>query len=122
MSRVQETHHVRAAAEVIATRNSWRKVAGWKTSSTATSNTPASISLFLFFFSSRRRHTRLQGDWSSDVCSSDLVLRVGAAHVGTHARGRPAARRPADVGRGNDLFVGGGDGGVVPVEHPGRSR
>src|SRR5256885_6109153 len=28
---------------------------------------------FLFFFSSRRRHTRLQGDWSSDVCSSDLV-------------------------------------------------
>src|SRR3989454_11571215 len=27
-----------------------------------------------FFFSSRRRHTRLQGDWSSDVCSSDLPL------------------------------------------------
>src|SRR5256885_112300 len=24
-----------------------------------------------FFFSSRRRHTKLQGDWSSDVCSSD---------------------------------------------------
>src|SRR5688500_19329360 len=29
-----------------------------------------------FFFSSRRRHTRLQGDWSSDVCSSDLPGRV----------------------------------------------
>src|SRR5256885_4709915 len=28
-----------------------------------------------FFFSSRRRHTRLQGDWSSDVCSSDLYRR-----------------------------------------------
>src|SRR5688500_19064059 len=28
----------------------------------------------LFFFSSRRRHTRLQGDWSSDVCSSDLSV------------------------------------------------
>src|ERR1039457_4460149 len=27
------------------------------------------------FFSSRRRHTRLQGDWSSDVCSSDLVWK-----------------------------------------------
>src|SRR5256885_8426231 len=27
---------------------------------------------YFFFFSSRRRHTRLQGDWSSDVCSSDL--------------------------------------------------
>src|SRR5205807_3297984 len=33
--------------------------------------------LELFFFSSRRRHTRLQGDWSSDVCSSDL-------HDGVH--------------------------------------
>src|SRR5699024_9278936 len=28
----------------------------------------------LFFFSSRRRHTRSKRDWSSDVCSSDLVL------------------------------------------------
>src|SRR6266581_1692634 len=27
---------------------------------------------FCFFFSSRRRHTRWTGDWSSDVCSSDL--------------------------------------------------
>src|SRR2546426_10575029 len=31
---------------------------------------------FLFFFSSRRRHTRLQGDWSSDVCSSDLATEA----------------------------------------------
>src|SRR5258706_8996141 len=29
-----------------------------------------------FFFSSRRRHTRLVSDWSSDVCSSDLALRL----------------------------------------------
>src|SRR5690348_17603793 len=28
-----------------------------------------------FFFSSRRRHTRWTGDWSSDVCSSDLIER-----------------------------------------------
>src|SRR5690348_17534270 len=28
-----------------------------------------------FFFSSRRRHTRWTGDWSSDVCSSDLITR-----------------------------------------------
>src|SRR5207245_8357430 len=28
---------------------------------------------FSFFFSSRRRHTRCYRDWSSDVCSSDLV-------------------------------------------------
>src|SRR5699024_8945079 len=30
------------------------------------------LSSFIFFFSSRRRHTRSKRDWSSDVCSSDL--------------------------------------------------
>src|SRR5699024_11779964 len=30
----------------------------------------------LFFFSSRRRHTRSKRDWSSDVCSSDLITMV----------------------------------------------
>src|SRR5260370_26234985 len=30
--------------------------------------------VFFFFFSSRRRHTRFKCDWSSDVCSSDLVV------------------------------------------------
>src|SRR5688500_19436505 len=34
------------------------------------------------FFSSRRRHTRLQGDWSSDVCSSDLTPCRAAADCG----------------------------------------
>src|SRR2546427_3706097 len=35
---------------------------------------PMFISSFLFFFfSSRRRHTRFDCDWSSDVCSSDLT-------------------------------------------------
>src|SRR6266446_6011963 len=34
-----------------------------------------------FFFSSRRRHTRLQGDRSSDVCSSDLGDRDLATHL-----------------------------------------
>src|SRR5688572_24138190 len=40
---------------------------------------------FMFFFSSRRRHTRFDCDWSSDVCSSDL--RSGC-------RGRPRDRYP----------------------------
>src|SRR5260370_11294161 len=31
------------------------------------------LMIFFFFFSSRRRHTRFKCDWSSDVCSSDLV-------------------------------------------------
>src|SRR6266498_4589941 len=34
-----------------------------------------------FFFSSRRRHTRCGRDWSSDVCSSDLVLGDVAARI-----------------------------------------
>src|SRR5256886_12916136 len=36
-----------------------------------------------FFFSSRRRHTRFDCDWSSDVCSSDLDLQ---AQLGEHVR------------------------------------
>src|SRR5690606_40989338 len=31
------------------------------------------VFIFFFFFSSRRRHTRFSRDWSSDVCSSDLI-------------------------------------------------
>src|SRR5690606_39482429 len=30
-----------------------------------------------FFFSSRRRHTSFSRDWSSDVCSSDLIQQLG---------------------------------------------
>ena len=42
--------------------------------------------MFVFFFSSRRRHTRLRRDWSSDVCSSDLFdkpqqFSTGMVHV-----------------------------------------
>src|SRR5437016_6719183 len=33
--------------------------------------------VLFFFFSSRRRHTRLVSDWSSDVCSSDLTIPGG---------------------------------------------
>src|SRR6266566_3829210 len=52
--------------------------------------------MICFFFSSRRRHTRLQGDWSSDVCSSDLrqigqrVAQELAVHWASH--GGPAKR------------------------------
>src|SRR5690348_9826678 len=39
------------------------------------------IVFFFFFFSSRRRHTRWTGDWSSDVCSSDLIPGVKSVAV-----------------------------------------
>src|SRR5438477_49680 len=42
-----------------------------------------------FFFSSRRRHTRLTCDWSSDVCSSDLsASRAGRALTRRHSYAR----------------------------------
>src|SRR3712207_3648852 len=43
-----------------------------------------SIACYFFFFSSRRRHTRYWRDWSSDVCSSDLIMLFLHSHgVGT---------------------------------------
>src|SRR5688572_32863368 len=35
----------------------------------------------MFFFSSRRRHTRFDCDWSSDVCSSDLAKKPPAGRI-----------------------------------------
>src|SRR5258706_5492350 len=46
----------------------------------------------LFFFSSRRRHTRLVSDWSSDVCSSDLGL-FSALHLLARAQAGNAQER-----------------------------
>src|SRR3712207_317092 len=56
---------------------------------------------FLFFFSSRRRHTRYWRDWSSDVCSSDLPLCAARLLV-----------------RGNDGAV---DPGVLEVRRVGQA-
>src|SRR5256885_4911447 len=48
--------------------SSWTmKIRGWSKEGV--------MAIIIFFFSSRRRHTRLQGDWSSDVCSSDLMQK-----------------------------------------------
>src|SRR5205809_1527561 len=41
---------------------------------------------FFFFFSSRRRHTRCSRDWSSDVCSSDLIAFVYVANSRLYLR------------------------------------
>src|SRR2546422_1527075 len=38
---------------------------------------------YFFFFSSRRRHTRCSRDWSSDVCSSDLLMRTALEYART---------------------------------------
>src|SRR5437016_6489909 len=88
-----------------------------------------SIILALFFFSSRRRHTRLVSDWSSDVCSSDLLdTRAGRAGRAPACRCEGTARavalpcaarracRAGEAGRG--VAAGPGTG---PVD-AGRSR
>src|SRR5438045_5941168 len=67
---------------------------------------------FLFFFSSRRRHTRCLSDWSSDVCSSDLGA-VGE-QVLSRRSGFPAAASPASL-IGHDLVL-------LPRPNPARSE
>src|SRR2546422_7996237 len=67
----------------------------------------------IFFFSSRRRHTRCSRDWSSDVCSSDLALQ-GAQLVivpsASPARGtgmdEEGIRLPASVVRWERILRG----------------
>src|SRR5262249_57824580 len=90
----------------------------------------------VFFFSSRRRHTRLVSDWSSDVCSSDLShhhRRVGVglerylaapaqAFVGgdddwrlriLEAAGKRIGREAAEIGRASCRERGEVSGGAV---------
>src|SRR5688500_20398952 len=60
----------------------------------------------MFFFSSRRRHTRLQGDWSSDVCSSDLAERLlSCAERAAAEDGSPLAIWYVDLARTGLWFV-----------------
>src|SRR5438046_8107801 len=62
---------------------------------------PSTVYKYYFFFTSRRRHTKLVSDWSSDVCSSDLLptadLRPSAAAVRAAMNG--SARRIRQIGR-----------------------
>src|SRR5258705_2821817 len=44
------------------------------------------VHVVLFFFSSRRRHTRCLSDWSSDVCSSDLAFGTRPSTTSTPGR------------------------------------
>src|SRR5256885_4778455 len=92
----------------------------------------------IFFFSSRRRHTRLQGDWSSDVCSSDLLppwppaartlagraLRRGPAQLHRGTRGARCAGFPARGGgaAGLGALAGGQHPSAAAAGRPARRR
>src|SRR3989440_7067363 len=56
---------------------------------------------YFFFFSSRRRHTRSDRDWSSDVCSSDLILAMTAGNPESPVNAVP----PRAWARGQIRFV-----------------
>src|SRR5437763_14526661 len=66
--------------------------------------------MFVFFFSSRRRHTRYIGDWSSDVCSSDLGAqrrhRLARQQTGLAALNRADEKQRSRWERSEERRVG----------------
>src|SRR5256885_13066939 len=80
-----------------------------------------------FFFSSRRRHTRLQGDWSSDVCSSDLLTvhrgsPEGTPGVGLELAGDELKGTLVEVGDLLRRLFGKSHFGLGHLLHPLRSE
>src|SRR5690606_40103459 len=69
------------------------------------------------FFSSRRRHTRFSRDWSSDVCSSDLVVPVDgrAFDAAADAFGDLGGGGQVGAGEEDDEFFSAEPGGEVGV-------
>src|SRR5688572_32735509 len=73
------------------------------------------VCFYFFFFSSRRRHTRFDCDWSSDVCSSDLIhndkifVKDWRTAKAVHARKRAGTDQPLLIAReivtGDNHFV-----------------
>src|SRR2546430_13605803 len=83
------------------------------------------VMFVLFFFSSRRRHTRFDCDWSSDVCSSDLHAAVHPAVLGRRhvpwETGVTVACAGVTIQPG-DIVVGDADGVVVLPPRLARSE
>src|SRR2546430_4619295 len=79
--------------------------------------------VFHFFFSSRRRHTRFDCDWSSDVCSSDLAaVSRGATPLGRLLGLRLVEEVELDVGVALGHAQGAAEGPVNSTEIPGGER
>src|SRR5256885_2532905 len=86
---------------------------------------------YIFFFSSRRRHTRLQGDWSSDVCSSDLPAAArtiwrntheAVVNVRRHARAATVQVTVWSDGEGTSVRVVDDGVGIGPAERSEERR
>src|SRR5256885_921098 len=74
-----------------------------------------------FFFSSRRRHTRLQGDWSSDVCSSDLAFLAGGGAI-SYAESTLGVVEENRLGAIIGEATAGTNGNIDPFTLPGGYR
>src|SRR2546430_3426880 len=73
--------------------------------------------VLFFFFSSRRRHTRFDCDWSSDVCSSDLARSIRYRVKAPDALARYIAEKGSITTDGDSLTVNAVDGAVRSEEH-----
>src|SRR3989449_7779390 len=73
--------------------------------------------LVFFFFSSRRRHTRCSRDWSSDVCSSDLVPSGGVIGTSQSWRGVLAQAAKVALAETTVLLTGESGTGKEVVAH-----
>src|SRR5690606_39823531 len=62
--------------------------------------------VYRFFFSSRRRHTRFSRDWSSDVCSSDLVEVKTGGYSAEFGRSTGGVVNTVTKSGTNDFMVG----------------
>src|SRR5256886_4957133 len=72
----------------------------------------------IFFFSSRRRHTRFDCDWSSDVCSSDLLIKANfPCRIAFRVSAKVDSRTILDQ-NGAETMLGNGDMLFLP---PGKS-
>src|SRR5690606_40067693 len=82
----------------------------------------------VFFFSSRRRHTRFSRDWSSDVCSSDLTNCHVSSSARTWTQSTPSTDTQGSVvGAGSGtpqrtMTLAGSPHAVVPCDEVVRSE
>src|SRR2546430_9193894 len=81
--------------------------------------------MLFFFFSSRRRHTRFDCDWSSDVCSSDLYNNQFSVDLPLQVRSRdfsdappepPPVKGPGKTSAGLRGYFSRFSGGFHPIE------
>src|SRR2546429_4203288 len=81
-------------------------------------SSPLPLVVFRFFFSKRRRHTRCSRDWSSDVCSSDLLLPDNLSDYTLLRQNSPVPIAGGEVLTRRQSFVPWLQGGAFDIVQP----